>query len=185
MTAPAAVVNAIALSLSPASAEVVEGMRATLSRANFVARGDALYLFTWTLREHQHMYNVWAQLTVVRPVAIVLVAAFIALWLADRSLRRASVPAVAVLLASCVAIAAPGLAILGGWDGNRWLFLIMANFFIVVWIALSDRGTRELGRVALVILATTLLLLGHFSIYYFDDYAPRELGLRADRPTAM
>jgi hypothetical protein len=67
------------------------------------------------------------------------------------------------------AIAPPGLAILGGWDGNRWLFLIMVNFFIVVWIALGDRGTRELNRSALVILATALLMLGHFSIYYFDD----------------
>jgi hypothetical protein len=187
VTAPAAVVNAIALSLSPTSAEVVERMRATLSQANFEARGDALHLFTWTLSEHQHMYSVWGQLIVVRPVAIVLVAAFIALWLADRTLCRASgsVPAVVVLLASCVAIAAPGLAILGGWDGNRWLFLIMTNFFIVVWIALGDRGTRELGRIALVILATTLLVLGHFSIYYFDHYAPRELGLRADRKTFL
>jgi hypothetical protein len=183
VTAPAAIVNAIVFSLSPASVEVVERMRATLAQANFAARPDALDLFTWTVSEHQHKYNVYAQLIAVRPVAIALVAAFILLWLADRTLRRTagSAPAVVVLLASCVAIAAPGLAILGGWDGNRWLFLIMANFFIVVWFALGNRGTRELGRGALVILATALLMLGHFSIYYFDDYAPRQLGSRPDR----
>jgi hypothetical protein len=183
VTAPAAVVNAIALSLAPASVEVVEAMSATLSQANFVARPDALDLFTWTLSEHRQKYSAYAQLILVRPVAIALVTAFIALWLADRTLRRAAgpVPAVVMLLASCVAIAAPGLAILGGWDGNRWLFLITANFFIVMWIALGDRGTRELGHGALVILATALLMLGHFSIEYFDDHAPRQLGSRPDR----
>ena len=183
VTVPAAVLNAIVLLFSPASVEVVERMTATLSRANFVARPDALALFTWTLSNHHQKYNVYAQLIAVRPVAIALVGAFVALWLADRTLRRAAgpVPAVVVLLASCVAIAAPGLAILGGWDGNRWLFLIMANFFIVVWFALDNRGARELGRGALMILATALLVLSHFSIYYFDDYAPRELGSRPDR----
>lgn len=183
VTAPPAIVNTLVLALAPASVQAVERVSAILSTANFAARVDALNLFTWTLSEHQQKYSAYARLITVRPVAITLVAAFIALWLADRTLRRAagSVPAVVMLLASCVAIAAPCLAILGGWDGNRWLFLIIANFFIVVWISLGGRGSRELGRGALMILVTALLMLGQFSIEYFDSYAPRQLGSRPDR----
>jgi hypothetical protein len=134
----------------------------------------------------------------LRPVAILVVAAFIAIWLVDgalrRSLRRSSAPAASptggaripglvVLVASCVAIAAPILLAFGGFDGNRWQFLIVCNFILVLWLSLGDRRGRELSAAALVALVATVLLLNHFAIGSFDELAPRDLGSLTERRT--
>lgn len=68
-----------------------------------------------------------------------------------------------------------------GWDRDRWAFLLMCNFFLVVWVSLADRRAVELSASAIVVLVTAVLLLGHFPIAYFDSYKPREIGLRAAR----
>jgi hypothetical protein len=83
-----------------------------------------------------------------------------------------------VLLASCVAIAAPALLMFAGWDGNRWLFLLIGNFFLVMWLSLGDGRRTELGPAALATLVVVVLLLARIQLWYFDRLAPRELGYR-------
>jgi hypothetical protein len=91
------------------------------------------------------------------------------LWRDDSRLRRAL-----VLAASCLAIAAPLLLVFGGWDDNRWVFLVITNFFFVAWLSLGDR-TRELAPTGIAIPAVVVLLFSTFSIYYFDRGKPRGL----------
>jgi len=86
-----------------------------------------------------------------------------------------------IVAASCVAIAAPALLVFGGLDRERWAFLIVSNFMLVLWISLGDRRRAELGPAASVVLVTALLIVSHLSLGYFDKYAPRDLGSRAAR----
>jgi hypothetical protein len=74
--------------------------------------------------------------------------------------------------------------VLGGFDSNRWIFLICTNFFLAVWFALGD-APRRLGSAAVIAFATTLLLLSQVSIEYFDDLHPRDLGSRRDRKALL
>jgi hypothetical protein len=182
-TLPPAILNLLVLAISPASAGAVASLSATLHTANFAPRSDALALFERAQAESWRLYSFQSGIVVVKPVAILLVVAFIALWVTDRGFWRRGpgrIPTPIVLLCSCVAIAAPALLVYGGWDANRWAFMIMSNFFLVLWISLGDRGARELRGSATIVLATTVLLLGHFSLAYFE-YRPRDLGTRAMR----
>jgi len=184
VTLPPAVVNGVVLAVSPASPGAVTALTASLRGANFVHRSDALALFERSLAESSRLYSLKSAIVVVQPVAILLVVGFACVWLADRELWRRSpgrLPPQLGLLASCVAIAAPALLVYGGWDANRWAFMIIGNFFLVMWISLGDRRGHELGARAAVILATVVLLLGHVALGYFDSFAPRDLGSRAAR----
>lgn len=183
-TAVPVAVGLLVMAIPQATTGAVATLSATLHGANFAFRHDALSLFERSQAASWQLYNVEGLFVQVRPAAVVAVAAFVALWLTDRGLRRTSPGQVAgwlILVASCVAIAAPALLILGGWDGNRWVFLILGNFFVVSWIALGDRRTREPSGSAVFVLATALLVFGQFSIGYFDHYAPRDITLRATR----
>ncbi|HXY92000.1 MAG TPA: hypothetical protein VEP49_05945, partial [Acidimicrobiia bacterium] len=105
------------------------------------------------------------------PFAVVGVVAFLLLYFLDGRPRHGS--ALYPVLAGG-AIAAPVLLAFAGWDEWRWAFLLMANFFIVVWVWLGDRG-RELSALQWVTLAFVLFFGLHANLQYFDGYSPRAL----------
>jgi len=182
LVAPA-LVGLCILALPPAGPGAVAQLSAALAQANFPYRPDALALFERSLPQSWAEYSVQNIFIIVRPVAILLVGAFLALWRCAAPVwphRPGHAPAPLLVAASCVAIAAPALLVLGGYDSNRWIFLICANFFLAVWLALGDRP-RPLGGAAVIAFATTLLVLSQLPIDYFDELHPRHLGSRADR----
>lgn len=182
--APAFLMSGLVFMIPPTGSAAVAQLSATLAHASFPFREDALSVFATTLAERAQSYNMTYVFVTVRPVAILLVAAFCALWLTERALWQRSpgrMPVQLIVLCSCVAIAAPMLLLLAGFDANRWVFFVISNFFLVVWISLGDRSDRELGAASIVVIVTTLLVLSHFQFEYFDKYAPRNLGSRVDR----
>ncbi len=61
------------------------------------------------------------------------------------------------------------------------MFLLLSNYVVVVWLSLGEGRRAELGTGAIAVLVVTLLLIARINIYYFDGYAPRELGFRPVR----
>jgi hypothetical protein len=199
VTVPPVLLNLGSLTLPAASSGAIARLTATLEHANFPFRDDALSLFQRTLVQNWGTYNLDAVYVYVRWFAVVLVIAFIAIWLTDRRLwchrpdrtptSSATPPATPpvrampalILAASCVAIAAPAVLVFGGLDRERWAFLMISNFMLLLWFSLGDRRRAELGAAAIVVLVTALLIINHFSLAYFDKYAPRDLGSRAHR----
>jgi hypothetical protein len=173
---PPVLLDLVVLVIPPAAPGAVARLSATLTHANFTANYQVLALFERTQGESWRLYNVYSKFVYVRTFALVLVVAFAAIWLTDRRLwRRVPGPIpVMILCASCLAIAAPALLSLAGWDGNRWAFLTISNFVLVLWISLGERRSVELGAVPIVVLVMSLLIVTHFSIVYFNG--PRDLG---------
>jgi hypothetical protein len=169
-----AAVNAILLVIPGASSGAVPALEARLATADFTYRIDALALFQRTQAESWKLYNIHDVVVYVKWPMIVLVIAAILLWASDR--RGWGLP-VLVALASVAAIATPYLLVYGGWDGNRWLFLVMTNFFAIVWLALRGRDT-PLPREAITILVITVLVMSRMNMWYFDRLHPRELSYR-------
>lgn len=179
-TAIPAVVNLIVLAIPPASDGAIETLSAALA-PSFTYRPDALELFGRAQSENWGLYTVHNVVVYVRPVAYVLLALLVGLWFTDReSWRRDEdrLPSWVILLASCAAIAVPTLLVYGGWDGNRWRFLVIVNFFLVVWYQLGYRGTRPLRLATITLLVFAVLLVARFEFWYFDQLAPREIGYR-------
>ncbi len=168
LVAPAVAVGAVVLLVPTMSAHAVENIEASLAQANFKFRVDAMYIFIRSQHESWAMYSILAQVKAVVGTAVVVLLGYLALW---RSVRFAKA---GVFLLSCLAIVAPFLLVFGGWDDNRWIFLITANFFIVLWISLDDLAA-ELAAVPVAILAVTALVLGSMPIYYFEHVKPRRL----------
>jgi hypothetical protein len=181
-TAIPALVNVIILAIPPATSTAVDTLAVSLQQANFSFRVDALTLFNRAQSENWGLYSVHNVVIYVRPIAYMLLALLIGLWFSDRSswrTERDRLPAWLLLLASCGAIAVPTLLVYGGWDGNRWRFLVITNFFIVIWLLLQHRGRVPLriGTISLLLLA--VVIVSRLDIWYFDRLAPREIGYRA------
>jgi hypothetical protein len=185
MTAIPAIVNAVILLLPPASEGAVATLTTTLQASRFVTfRTDALDLFNRTQSDNWGLYKVHDVVVFVQPIAIFVVGAFSVLWWVDRGFWKqgARVPAIGVFLASAAAIGLPGLLVYGGWDGNRWAFLLLTNFVIVTWLSLDERhrsGPVRIGTSAL--LATAILVMTHIHVPYFPPDSARELRSRPVR----
>jgi hypothetical protein len=181
-TAIPAVVNLIVLAISPASPGALVSVVGPLAQANFHYRPDALILFQRSQAENWSLYSVHEVVVYVRPIAYVLIALFAALWFSDRSSWRTDrdrLPAWLLLVASIAAIAVPTLLVYGGWDGNRWRFLVITNFCFVIWLALGNRNRAPLRAGTIAVLVLSLLVLSRIDIWYFDRLAPREIGYRS------
>jgi hypothetical protein len=180
-TAIPALVNLAVFLVPPASSGAIEVLARELQQANFQYRPDALEVFARSQADHWTMYSVHEVVVYVRPVAYVLIALFVALWFSDpRSWRneRDTLPGWVILVASCAAIAVTSLLAYGGWDGNRWRFLVITNFFFVVWLALGHRRHGPLRASTIAVMLFSALLVSRMDIWYFDRLAPRELGYR-------
>jgi hypothetical protein len=176
LVAPAAAVAAIVLLVSPYGGHAIENVEAAFDRSNFKYRVDALDVFIRTQQESWDMYSIKQQFSCVVVPAVMASLAFVALWFADRGLwSEGSRPRRAiVLVASCVAIVSPLLLVFGGWDDNRWVFLVITNFFVIVWISLEDR-VHEIAPIGIAILAVVTLVFSTFGLWYFDRLNPRHL----------
>jgi hypothetical protein len=181
MTAIPAIVNVLVLAISPASSGAIGTLSAALAQANFTYRADALELFQRSQGDNWGLYSVHNVVVYVRPIAYVLIALLVGLWFTDRNTWRSErdrLPAWLILLASCAAIAVPTLLVYGGWDGNRWRFLVIVNFFVVLWLSLGERGPQPLRIGTITLLLLAMLIASRFELWYFDRLAPRELGYR-------
>ena len=66
------------------------------------------------------------------------------------------------------------MLVYGGWDYGRWIFLVLCNFFLVVWLSLPP-GEPRLTPHALGVLAITVLVFANLRIDYFEPDAQRSL----------
>jgi hypothetical protein len=179
--APPAVVGLIVLLVRGAASGAVRDFERLVEGANWTPRHDALALFVRTQSESLDLYDPREVFYFLIPLIVVGVATFLLLYRADGVHDRAPVlapwargaPWLYPTLAAG-AIVAPALLIWGGWDKWRWGFLLLANFFVVTWIWLGERG-RELDTAQFVTLAAALLLTVHVSLLYFDLDEPRDL----------
>ena len=179
--APPAVVGVIVLLVPGASSDAIPDFKRLVAGANWKPRADALSLFSRTQSESLDLYDPREVFYFLIPLIIIGLVAFLLVYGADRAHEPAPVlaewagpypwlyPAMAVL-----AIVSPALLIWAGWDKWRWGFLLLANFFLVTWIWLGERG-RELDTIQFVTLAAALLVTVHVSLLYFDLYEPRDL----------
>src|SRR5262245_23499936 len=174
--APPAFVGLVILAIPATETGAVERLNNTLRVSNFRPRADALALFQRSQSESWKLYSPRDVFLFLLPLAVVSVAAFLLLYFLDGRSRHAS--ALYAVLASG-AIGAPVLLAFAGWDEGRWAFLLIANFFIVTWIWLGDRG-RELSLLQAVTLGFVLLVGLHFNLQYFDGDEPRPV-----RPSAI
>ena len=170
VTAIPAALDLIVLVLPAASDGATTTLKQSLTAAHVLFRPDALALF-----EGAYAYKNLDDVTMfVVPIAILAVVAFAACWLADRGRTQ-----LATLALSCLAIAAPVALIWAGSDFNRWGLLVLANFFVVLWLSLAR--DREPRAPAILVLVTTALVLAHVALPYFDGASPRELQFPAVR----
>jgi hypothetical protein len=179
--APPAVVGIVVLVVPGAASGAIPDFERRVAGANWQPRADALSLFGRTQSESLDLYDPREVFYFLIPLIIVGVVGFLLVYRADRRREPAPVlaewargypwlyPTLAVL-----AIVSPALLIWAGWDKWRWGFLLLANFFLVTWIWLGERG-RELDTVQFVTLAAVLLVTVHVSLLYFDLYEPRDL----------
>lgn len=173
-TAIPTAVNLIVLLLPGGSATAVPTLAARLATADFRYRPDALTLFERTQADNWKLYKTHKVLLYVKWPMIALVVAAVLAWASD---RRGWTRSPFVLLASAASIAIPYLLVYGGWDGNRWLFLVITNFFVVGWLALRERDT-PLAPATITVLVIAVLVVSRLNIWYFDRLAPRELDYR-------
>jgi len=139
--------------------------------ANFAPRADALDLFRRSQTESLKLYSPSDVFFFLLPLALIAVVGFVTLSLLDGRPRGG---AIVYLVLAVGAVAAPVLLAFAGWDEWRWAFLLTANFLVVVWIWLGDRG-RELTAFQWVALVFVLLVGLHSSLRYFDGYEPRSV----------
>jgi hypothetical protein len=178
LISPSVALGLFVLAIAPASADAVGRLSNVLQTANFAYRHDALALFERTQEDSWRLYSLELIFSFVLPFAQTTLIAFLSFTVIDRDFRQSWRARLPLASASVVAFLAPVLLAYGGWDGNRWAFLVLTNFFVVVWMALGDRE-HPLGFGSTAVLAVTLWLLAHMSLYYFDGYVPRQLTLQS------
>jgi hypothetical protein len=170
---PPIVAAFIILLVSPVESGAVARLQDELKASNFVPRPDALDLFGRSLSDNWKLYSRHQVFDYLWPLALVMIVGFAFLyWIGSR--RREGGPSILYLVLAAGAIGAPVVLALAGWDEDRWAFLLVCNFFIVVWIWLRDTG-RELDAIQAVALAVVLLFVMHADLRYFDGYSPRRL----------
>lgn len=158
LAAPPLLLELVVLTIPASAPGSADRLGATLGKAGFPVRADALALFGRTQSQSWQLYSITNVLLFVVPIAVVLLAGFLAMG--GRGLTRAA------------AIGAPALLAFGGWDGNRWGFLLAANFAVVLWLWLEH---RELNARRTAVFVVTLLVMTHLPLPYFDGYVPRPL----------
>ena len=154
--APPVLVALVLFVVTPSADGAVRKLTSTLQVANFAPRPDALGPFQRTQSETMALYSVRDVFLFLLPLVIVLGAAFFLLYWTGSRGRPRTFSSIYLLL-GVGAIASPIVLSFAGWDEFRWAFLLMTNFFIVLWLWLGDTG-RELNPVQWVTLAVVVLV---------------------------
>ena len=141
-----AALNLLVLALPASSNDgAVQALGATLRmNCDFGYRADALMIFARTHSDSIGLYRVHDILLKLQWPTIAAVGAFAAMWLSDRAgwLRdRDRLRAWLVLLVSKVRgdPLMPLWLVFAGWDSNRWMFVMIANLFVVTWLSIGYR----------------------------------------------
>lgn len=170
---PASAVGLAVLAMPTTDPRVTRGITARLAEQGFPVRPDALELFTRTQAESYRLFDPLVILQYVAPAAVVLACGTLAFgWAIGPR------PPAWTWLAAAAAISPAALA-LGGWDQERWVFLMVANFCVVLWLRLDDVPSPGFlsrpvaARASAAMLA--LLVVAHVPLTYFDGYVPRPL----------
>jgi hypothetical protein len=148
---------------------------------NFKFRLDALLPYNPSQTDNSGLYTVHVVVQYVRPIAYMLLALLVGLWFTDRHswrTERDRLPGWLLLVTACAVVATTTLLVYGGWDGNRWRFLVITNFFIVLWFLFDARGRVPLRTGTISVLVLAVLLVSRLGFWYFDGLAPRELAYR-------
>src|SRR5262249_61406455 len=77
-----------------------------------------------------------------------------------------------------VRTASPASPSYGGWDSTRWMFLLMCNFFAVLWLSIGGEGRRELSPAPIAVLVLATLMLARVTITYFEGFRPRGIAAK-------
>jgi hypothetical protein len=171
LLAPPSCIAIVLLAIPAIETGAVQRLTSTLRVANFTPRADALSLFGRSQSASWDLYRPWDVFWFLVPLAVVGIGAFLLLYFLDGT-SRARGPQYPLLAAG--AIGAPVLLAFAGWDEWRWAFLLVTNFFLVLWLWLGDRK-RELATLQWVVVGAVLLVGLHSSLQYFDGYEPRSL----------
>lgn len=137
----------------------------------FAFREDAVLLFDMGIRDTWVYVNQVPGLNIAAPYTIAIALFWLLQGLRNRGLDQKPfmIPALAFLVSI-----SPFILIAGGYDIYRWVFLVLANFAIVLywWLGRSERS-HDLADLALGVLPFVLLF--YAPLMYFDEYAPRSL----------
>jgi len=146
-------------------------------RLAFEVRPDAVTLFARNLSETWELgfYSPIAGLTKVLPLMLVSSVATVGLLF----LLRNQMPLGRMRLVVLVALAStvsPYALVFFGWDFDRWMFLGLINFLIVV-VLLFERSDAAPSVAAIGLGLAPLMLLYYVPLTYFDGFTPRALNL--------
>ena len=173
------------LLVPPTSTAKVSSLASSFTSEGFPFRQDALDLFSRTQAESWSLYSYQDVVFYLVPIAIVVITILAVLratgFLDDVHLvLPAKLP---VFVAVSAVSISPAFLALGGWDGARWGFLLVSNFFIVLFLVLSWRQV-EFTRQQLMVLALALLVISRIQFPYFDSAAPRAMQLNEAKALA-
>lgn len=167
----------------PMSEQAIGRMFARVTgRVDFEVRPEVFQLFGRSAADNFDAELLGRGLDLVTPFLVVIVLFWVVAW-STRSLARPRRPLVGVAaMAACVG---PFGLVATAWDYNRWIFLGLSNFVLVLFLMLGSepaphplpaetaqesRPTRVIAGVAVV-----LSLAVYSPIYYFDNVRPRGL----------
>ncbi|GCD96836.1 hypothetical protein [Embleya hyalina] len=165
--APACVTGLLILTIEPTAPETSLALQRKLEAAHFPVRPDALEVFSRSQANSWKLYSRWDVFLYLLPL-VVLIAIALLLFVRTGD-RPPKLPAMSVLAAL-----APAMATLAGWDRERWAFLLIVNFFIVLWIWFGDYQL-DVKSAQFGVAFGALLLTVCVPLTYFDGFSPRPL----------
>ncbi|MEU8135734.1 hypothetical protein [Streptodolium elevatio] len=164
---PACATGLLILTAKPTSSGTSLALQRKLEEAHFPVRPDALELFSRTQEDSWKMYSQKEVFLYLLPL-IVLIGVALLLF------ARAGDRPAKLLVMSVLAALAPAMATFAGWDRERWAFLLIVNFFVILWFWFGDYQVG-LKSVQFGVVVVALLLTVHVPLTYFDGFEPRSL----------
>ncbi|NUU22349.1 MAG: hypothetical protein HOV68_12680, partial [Streptomycetaceae bacterium] len=153
---------------SPASPGAPSRFEHALKATGFPVRGDALDLFARSQEGSWQYFKPFDIFLFLLPLMVVVLAGVLAFARAGGRSQR-------LVALSLGAALAPSALVFGGWDQERWAFLLVANFCVVLWFWLGDHGPEVLTPAHYCVVLVVLLMTVHVPLNFFDGYTPRPL----------
>ncbi|UGQ12899.1 hypothetical protein LO772_04575 [Yinghuangia sp. ASG 101] len=166
--APTVGVGLVVLAVPAAGPGAPTHFERVLIGTGFPLRSDALDLFGRTQTDSYQYFDPWDIFVFLWPLAVLIAVGMLVFARIGR--RPARLTGVSV-----AAAVAPILLAAGGWDRERWAFLLIANCCVALWFWLDDHGTHEITPAQVGVVLAVLLVASHVPLTYFDGFQPRAL----------
>lgn len=166
--APAVAVGFVVLAVPASEAGAPTRFERVLMGTGFPLRSDALDLFGRTQTDSYQYFDPWDIFVFLWPLAVLVAAGVLVFARVGRRPMRLTGVSLAAALA-------PVMLAAGGWDRERWAFLLIANCCVVLWFWLDDHSTHEITPAHIGVVLALLLVASHVPLTYFDSYQPRVL----------